>query len=484
MNKKIFWTLINLGVCGITVATVVPLVYTVLSNNKTIESYDNLPTEVHYDNKATPISDGSYAFSTYDKKSNSINYSNGPTGVTPSEGVEKNANISRRYLFNEYEVKQAQRTVGINYYSYGGSGIHSGTGWILDYKITEGNSYPLTWYFATNAHVIQNLKVPYDTMTPERYETNDNYNNTEYIEFINLKDFTLNKDLGTTATSNTSHQATRIKIINDEGQPKAKTIFIGNDFLKTSPKMYSKTDRWQRFEEYADFAVMEMTFDNEEEARTVTMNYANNKDNQFKYKKESLLARPDKIKKNNYSVVGFPASPNNVYVSSISVSKHENPTEKEQKTLTNLATSPFYNSYEDVKGIMDAAISLSFFGYEYRQYVSKEKDDDFFLSWGLMYPVDYGSLTGGSSGSMLMDSEGHTLGIHFAGDFDASIGLAQALYCEGFDYQGIFGRYNLEGYDLIDGGFINQKKSYRDSMIQMYGKENLKTNLYPNGINR
>lgn len=82
------------------------------------------------------------------------------------------------------------------------------------------------------------------------------------------------------------------------------------------------------------------------------------------------------------------------------------------------------------------------------------------------------------------DSDGYTYGIHFASDQNASIGLVSALYCEGFDYQGSFGKYNLDGYDLIDGGFINQKKSYKDSLIQLYGNQNIKTNLYPNGINR
>ena len=86
----------------------------------------------------------------------------------------------------------------------------------------------------------------------------------------------------------------------------------------------------------------------------------------------------------------------------------------------------------------------------------------------------------------MVDKDGWTMGIHFAGDFKASTGFTSALYSEGFDYQGAFGKYNLQGYDLIDGNrdgnHPNQKHSYRTNILKIYG-DNVKTNLYPNGFN-
>lgn len=132
--------------------------------------------------------------------------------------------------------------------------------------------------------------------------------------------------------------------------------------------------------------------------------------------------------------------------------------------------------------MFDAAIGLSFFGYDYREAYSLTTN---YINWGLIYPVDYGSLGKGSSGSMLMDKEGYTMGIHYAADFPASTGFSIALYNEGFSYNGAFNKYNLEGYDLIngnvDGKFPNQRKSYRQSLKQLKGA-NFKTKLFPQGL--
>ncbi|MBR3347942.1 MAG: hypothetical protein IKG36_00810, partial [Mycoplasmataceae bacterium] len=89
----------------------------------------------------------------------------------------------------------------------------------------------------------------------------------------------------------------------------------------------------------------------------------------------------------------------------------------------------------------------------------------------------------GSSGCMLMDKDGYTWGIHFGGDPNAQVGISVALYCEGFNYGGKFGKYNLEGYDLIEGGFPNQKTSYKQNLKKLYDGQNIKTKLFPNGLN-
>lgn len=457
------------------------------NNNSNSGNTDNNNSSSLYKYNANPINDGGgkYKFATYDKSTNSIIPSVGPNGVTPSEGVPSNSEFARNVLYTDVQAKQAKRTVGISFYRDGRRGINSGTGWILDYKLPNDNSsYPLTWYFATNVHVIQNLRVKNDVITPNRYENipNSIYNTTE-VTFTTLKDYSTNKNL-----SNFSNYVytSIIPKVDNNGISNVRTVMVGNDFLKTSPSQFSKLEKYQNNEEYADFAVMEVTFDNEEQAKTVTNNYANDKENQFRYKKESLLAHPEDIKKDDYSIVGYPVVDPvwNYWSSTIAINRPKNITEDEKKKLSNLSSSGFYNTFKDRTGMFDATIGLSFFGTTYSLQPTNNVSE-YYLPWGLLYPTDYSALTQGSSGSMMMDSEGYTWGIHFMIDPDASISFSQALYSEGFNYGGAFGKYNLEGYDLIDGGFPNQKKSYRDGLIQLYGKDkDFKTNLYPNGANR
>ena len=75
----------------------------------------------------------------------------------------KQNNVSvKSIVYNQTEANQLKNTFSLGFKSCGGA-AGFGTGWILDYKLTEDNSYPTTWYFATNSHVIHNLKVKNDT---------------------------------------------------------------------------------------------------------------------------------------------------------------------------------------------------------------------------------------------------------------------------------------------------------------------------------
>lgn len=416
--------------------------------------------------------------------------SSGPTRTAPSQGIAEDAPINKTYLFNDNDIKQAKRSVSLAFYN----GVYNmGTGWILDYKLTDDGSYPLTWYFGTNAHVIQNLKVKGDVISPERYEerSEDGYNTSQLV--IRGID-NPSKERKYSNSEDDPNAFYSIPIIPKYDEIKKtttnlKTIFIGNDYLKTSPGMFSNSASWKDSEEYIDFAVLEITFNSQDEARKATHEYANlNYTEQFKYERESLLKNQNALIENGYKVLGFPnvVSSNgdpwtNTFTIQMFTSVPESPNQQEKAKGTNLASSGYYNSFKNKKGVFDAALVLSFFGYNYRM---AKQETKFYNSWGLAYPVDYGKLGKGSSGSMLMDENGYTVGIHFAGDDRASMGLAQALYCEGFSYNKAYGSYNLEGYDLIQGGFPNQKKSYLDGLKQLYGQEqNFKTNLFPNGLN-
>ncbi|MBD5423079.1 MAG: hypothetical protein HDR43_01115 [Mycoplasma sp.] len=410
---------------------------------------------------------------------NSIILSNGPMRTAPSDGVPEYANSIKGKIFNDTEMNQLKNTFSLSFCDYSG-GVSMGTGWILDYKLTDDGSYPITWYIATNSHVIQNLKIPNDTISPERYEVElSNFSNTERLIMRRIKTEIL--QFGQEVKHNDNNYWDRAYI------PAAnlKTILIGNDILTTSPSSFTNDGKWQNSEEYIDFAVMEVTFNTTDEAKTFTQDYVNNSNRHFKYHEKSILQDYSLKKENGYSIVGFPDAktvntpyfrPVNLYTNR-AADNNNNPIVEDNK-FSNLATSNYYNTFNNRKGMFDAALSLSFFGYDYRQAYQLRT---WYNSWGLTYGIDYSNLGEGSSGSMLMDSDGYTVGIYFAADARASVGLAQALYCEGFSYQSKFGSYNLEGYDLIKGGFPNQKFSYKENLKKLYGA-NHKTKLFPNGV--
>ena len=425
--------------------------------------------------KVNPINDGSHYLASQGTGENDINVSQGQGPTSPSTGVEENAILQTGKIKTEVELKQLKNTFSIGFESYGGA-FAFGSAWIIDYQLKDDGSDPDTFYLATNAHVAQNLKVANDIMTPERYEAEvDPFHNTKNVTLATIKDPKIGQSYDHTGNNDQYLKATL-------HANQVRTVFIGNDYLTTSPSDFNKTNgSWANNEEYLDFAVLEIKFDSAKQASQMTQDYAKDSSRHFKYKQQSLLAQEQPVIKNNYSVLGFPATRKDSYwrptilTTSRSINDSTN-------NLATLASSPYYNSFVDKTGVFDAAIGLSFFGYNYRE---AYQVNNWYVSSGLIYPLDYGSLGEGSSGSMMVDKDGWTMGIHFAGDFKASTGFTTALYSEGFDYQGAFGKYNLQGYDAIDGNRAgnhpNQKHSYRTNMLKIYGN-NVKTNLYPNGF--
>lgn len=417
---------------------------------------------------------------------NSINVAFSPSKTTPSNGVVPNAISDSNFIRTDLDIKQSKRTFSLVFVD-GSSATHLGTGWILDFKLTNDGSYPLTWYIASNSHVIQNLKVANDKVTPERYNIGDDFHNTQSLQMAVLNDFTKNKELET--TSPFAHDGTfnHARIEPNNGK-NLKTVLIGNDYLKTTPSMFSQSGKWQGIEEYIDFAVMEVTFENETIAKKMTHNYAIDSSLHFKYKKESLINKNDYINKTKFNTLGYPSLDSNGTsnrTAYLSTNKNQNRANIEKDNT--IGSSNYYNTFKNTQGSFDAALALSYFGYEYR-YADPKHEFPFlkqqYASWGLMYQINYGDMKPGSSGSMLMDENGYTWGIHLAGDSNASMGFSQALYCEGFNYMGKYGRYNLQGYDIIEGGFPNQQKSYKDGLKTLYGNDpSFKTNIFKNGLN-
>lgn len=454
------------------------------------ENFNNINDTYLKNNKINLIDNPSeYSISTPGTGgNNSIINNSAPSKTTPSDGVENNAKSDDRFIRTNLDIKQSKITFSLVFVDISG-GTALGTGWILDFKLPSKNeTYPKTWYIATNSHVIQNLKVNNDTISPERYNGPDNdYYDTQFVRLVGLKDQTLDKKLVETDQFNNDKTTYNYARIYPNDGANLKTIFIGNDFLKTTPSMFSRSGMWSDVEEYIDFAVMEVTFSSEEEAKKMTNDYYNDESLWFKYQKKSLVNEEEYIKKTKFNELGYPTAnerePRNQ--TSYLITNKNKDRNKNSKDST-LASSPYYRTFKNNSSSFDAALVLSYFGYNYR-YADPEKNQSSiskrYASWGLMYQVNYGNLNAGSSGSMLLDENGYTWGIHLGADPNASLGFAQSLYCEGFNYQGKYGRYNLQGYDLINGGFPNQKTSYKDNLKKLYGNDpTFKTNLFKNGL--
>ncbi len=399
-----------------------------------------------------------------------------------------------------------------------------GTCWILDYKLTSDGSYPRTFYFGTNAHVLDDLRVANDTNYPEKFGSWDpnKYNditktmgkyrglNTRAISLykINVDNVQLGKKIDNSplGQSNDIWDVTTINMFDNSkstdyvgeynkgyyiNKPPAKTIFLGNDFLKTSPSQYS-TNSFSDREEYADFGVFELTFESSEQAQRVTNNYANwPKDQQFKYRETDLVSHPnhqtDKVYDFGFPQIGLetPAI-RNIATNTNQVLYDKGTSDKNQ----GLSESKNYNTWTNKPGgKFDGFIAMPWFGYEYETYDNNKSNQSNYVvktkyaTHGLIYAINNGNLAPGSSGGLTVDEDGYAIGVHFGSDNNAATGQSQAFYCEGYNYKGYYGDWNLPQYDLIRGGYPLQKNSYYDGLVKIYGKDpNFKTALFPNGL--
>lgn len=104
-----------------------------------------------------------------------------------------------------------------------------------------------------------------------------------------------------------------------------------------------------------------------------------------------------------------------------------------------------------------------------------------YIGSGLLYLPRHYAPGGGASGSSIRNQNNELVGIYFVSNDSAKTGLAAAFRSEGFDYKGLYGKYNLPQYDLIYGGGKDQKTSFRQALQTIYG-DDFKTSLFPNSV--
>nr|VZK65156.1 Membrane-associated lipoprotein [Mycoplasma feriruminatoris] len=93
--------------------------------------------------------------------------------------------------------------------------------------------------------------------------------------------------------------------------------------------------------------------------------------------------------------------------------------------------------------------------------------------------------SGGASGSSVRNNKNELIGVFHVANGSAKTGLATVFRSPGYNYQGLFGKYNLVEYDLIYGGAKHQINSYRYSLYRKYrDKPDFKTALFEKGLDR
>ena len=419
---------------------------------------------------------------------------------TPGKPSQPNVYAKEGWMPTKQHAQLAKQVFSVGFAEDGGI-EQTGTAWILDYKLTEDGSYPLTWYFGTNAHVIDDLRVDNEPIYKEKFATWDPVN--QKYRAINTRRLSLykiwNPQAETEYTSGwdvTTVQLSNPKLEDDYWRkqkgfylekPPVKTIFQGFDFLSTSPSQFSAVNPWRDKEEYADFGVFEITFENETQAKNATNDYANWKEeDKFKYRQTDLVSHPEDTPMQIFEV-GYPTDGivRNLATNTNALLYNEG----EKIQVNSLTKSPNYSTWVGLDGRFDAHIAMSDFGYAYEWMDNSQTNIDLvktktpYVGYGLIYGIEGSNMRGGSSGALSVDQDGYAIGVHYASDNNSAMGGTQAFVSEGYNYNGYYGNYNMPAYDLIRGGGKYQKASYYDNLVKIYGKDpNFKTRLFPNGL--
>lgn len=428
------------------------------------------------------------------------------------------------------------------------SDLSYGTAAILDFEKKDDNSYPLKWFFITNAHVAASLRLANDSPKENNQvwgRDEGNYSekyrqyNTWALSLTKLKKTTpvfakLPTSLGEDFNKYYDNVEVRVKelegnlfnngrdekyerdsnLVNETPKKplNVRTIVIGTNALKSSPKDFSDQERYKNMEEVLDFAVVEVNFDNEEQARKMTEDYYNDAKLHYQGREENFLDKNEyeKILPTDFYGFGWPSTTNegentlnryedpklfahrrfNVspwFNKPESLYFNNNPEDGRWKKGGEFAWSRSYRSFVNLPGITDYFISnptLTKSYFEIAKLPKGNKASSPYLLSGQGFLIDNFASGGGVSGTSIRDGNQKIYGLQFASDKGASVAMVLALRSYGFDYKGYYGKYNLPAYDIIYGS-KNQFKSYFDAMLQLYGEnteKKLKTNLFPNGF--
>ncbi|OAL10139.1 hypothetical protein A6V39_04470 [Candidatus Mycoplasma haematobovis] len=345
----------------------------------------------------------------------------------------------------------------------------SGTGWILDYALPKGTEkYPKKWFIATNAHVASRFRF---TSNPYQQELPIPEANTKALrDYYRDKEIIL--DLRTTTVCSLSqrygyselglwkdsHTKDNFETVKDAKLFYAPINFLGSRY---SARGYA----WRRDNYYKDFAVIEVDFESEDQAKRITDDFYNKypvdpKGNQDKealnfFDKE--LMQKDSLTDKPYYIAGYPVNGN------LDVSLKNN---FEDKSIhSTVAVMPheavaIKNAHgESIIGHVDA-------GKIDKRYKNTTTywNGKHYYSWGYNYLLNNVTMGGGASGSLVVDEDGNVLGLYRMHDSANNFGFAEPLRSEGIY---VNNKIVVPKYDLINGS-PGQTSSYKDQLKRYY----------------
>lgn len=424
-----------------------------------------------------------------------------------------------------------------------------GTMNIIDYKLPNDGSYPLTWYFITNTHVLAQLRLENDKGDGVYGRDTTNYNtynkayNTTDINISKLikEQVKLNQEIPLVGTGEWEKYYKQIKI-----DPKnVKLVMIGSQIMKQKLSELTHQDFWKGVNFLMDVGIIEITFKDEAEAKSVTENWYKkhkdtNKDGKYVLTSDvNLLDKTQysELKENPFYAFGFPTSafekmipqlnykipvnngrsfdkpaienlldgsisplinkPSKLFPKARASQKYLKELEPLKKGGGDLNWSRSFRSFMSTPGLMDIFIAAPYLDgggqilEKYDDATHTFNKDDLYVFSGLGTTLDNMSGHGGMSGSAVYlkdkDNRKKMYGLVYMSGPNASVAGVLNLRSYGKNYEGYYGKYNLPKYDLIYGdgtanGAGEQRKSYFDAMQHMYKGQQIKTFLFPNGF--
>ncbi|MBN0970621.1 Ig-specific serine endopeptidase MIP [Mycoplasma phocoeninasale] len=455
-----------------------------------------------------------------------VNKAYGVPRIFPNEKYRDYALDTYSVTFNWPDEKKNRENNSKNYIL----STH-GTMWTMDFAKRIDGKYPTKWYFGTNMHVA-------DTFTDK--VINIAFSNIKNNVGINTKLPLLNGDRSSDFFNSYYLELDKAEKGAANVVFEAKD-FLDVDPAEYLVK--EQKEKYKNFKEMLDFAVIEIDFeklskskpaefkDVEEWVRAITHNYADKTERHIKFLSESYLKNYDKakysldinkaIKENSdtFYIVGYPISTNDWGLKMYVDKDYDIRTRRFKKSLWINGESSFFEStglvakpndgspitpeqfkqesgdrfssnlgfrtFGDKPGLLDAFIGFPKISNEKKNdfYTKNNKDGtkSYFINFGLEYSPRHFSPEPGASGSVIRNQKNELIGVFHSKNAATSSGLAAAFRSEGFNYEGLYGKYNLPQYDLIYGGAIGQKNSYLKALKDKYG-ESFTTNLFQNGV--
>ncbi|UUM20584.1 DUF31 family protein [Mycoplasma sp. 2045] len=345
--------------------------------------------------------------------------------------------------------------------------IHSGTISLFDYHLDD-NGEVEKLYFATNAHVLNNFRKNCSDDSIFSNIVNDN-------QLLNDESSFITSQVQVSKVKFYPNKNQEVKEIFNFNPSDFRIVYLALDFLKSSPKDY--IHNMDNIEEMIDFGILELDLKN-----------LHNKSNLiFEYYKNENLVRCKKISFNewlekfiNIEKINAISSDNDLKNQEFySIGYHDKENELTFNNSNKLNHSEQFHFFKNYPGFVDILLNFRYikhlnnFKYLNKSIFKANK----FVNYGLGFVINDYQPYYGSSGSPVVNQNNQLLGLMFATydvDFKNKASISCLLRSPELDYSENFGLYNIEPYDLIYGGYQNQKSSYKDAIRNLYG-DNYKT---------